>query len=226
MSYHWIYYTPETICFQTTCTPSSNKTNYSRGNVNLNFVIFLPWPPPSFDDTMPHVFPGDSCCCLAGCVCVCPEFCDCGWGCWTCCGWDGGGIGRCGCNSGGWEVGTFVCDGVELGGTVWEVVAGGVSEGFSFALPHPPPPLGTKETVGSLPEFSLFKDGRFAGGGIRRLAPTFPRLCSPWRAVPIIQQCLIQDKNPNYSFHVPKSYVSRSVHETGSRVWNTRRSQL
>lgn len=151
------------------------------------FCHFLPWPPPSFDDTLPHVFPWDSCCCLAGCVCVCPEFCDCGWACCTCCGWDGGAIGRCGCNSGCWEVGTFVCDGVELGGTVWEVVTGGVSEGFSFALPHPPPPLGTKETVGSLPEFSLFKDGRFAGGGIRRLAPTFPRLCSPWRAVPIIK---------------------------------------
>lgn len=147
--------------------------------------LSLPWPPPSFDDTVPHVFPWDSCCCLAGCVCVCPEFCDCGWGCCTCCGWDGGAVGRCGCNSGCWEAGTLVCDGVELGGAVWVAATGGVSEGFSFALPHPPPPLGTKETVGSLPEFSLFKDGRFAGGGIRRLAPTFPRLCSPWRAVPV-----------------------------------------
>lgn len=144
------------------------------------FLLSLPWPPASFDDTVPHVFTWDSCC-LAGWFCVCPELCDCGW---TGCGWDGGGIGRCGCNSGCWEDGAFVCDGVELGGAAWDAAAGVVSEGFSFALPHPPPPLGTKDTVGSLPEFSLFKEGRLAGGGIRRLAPTFPRLCSPWRAVP------------------------------------------
>lgn len=158
----------------------------------------LPGPPAPFDDTLPHVFAWDSCC-LTGCVCVCPEFCDCGWGCCSCCGWDGGGIGRCGCNSGCWEAGTFVCDGVELGVAACEVTTGGVSEGFSFALPHPPPPLGTKETVGSLPEFSLFKDGRFAGGGIRRLAPTFPRLCSPWRAVPVSEKSLGFSKNESFT---------------------------
>lgn len=152
-----------------------------RLDSQTKFCLSLPWPPASFDDTLPHVFPWDSCC-LAGWVCVCPEFCDCGWG---CCAWDVGTVGRCGCNSGCWEDGTLVCDGVELGGAAWDVATAGVSEGFSFALPHPPPPLGTKDTVGSLPEFSLFKDGRFAGGGIRRLAPTFPRLCSPWRAVPV-----------------------------------------
>lgn len=147
--------------------------------------IFVPGPPAPFDDILPHVFAWASCwCCLTGCACVCPEVCDCGWGCWTGCGCDGGGIDRWGCNSRCWEVGAFACDNVELGGAACEVTTGGVSVGFSFVLPHPPPPLGTKETVGSLPEFSLFKDGRFAGGGIRRLAPTFPRLWSPWRAAP------------------------------------------
>lgn len=61
---------------------------------------------------------------------------------------------------------------------------------FSFALPHPPPPLGTKLTVGSLPEFSLFKDGKLAGGGIRRLDPIFPRLCNPWRVAPRIPKTI------------------------------------
>lgn len=67
---------------------------------------------------------------------------------------------------------------------------------FSFALPHPPPPLGTKLTVGSLPEFSLFKDGRLAGGGIRRLDPIFPRLCNPWRVAPV--EVLISTLLPLY----------------------------
>lgn len=52
---------------------------------------------------------------------------------------------------------------------------------FSFPLPHPPPPLGTNATVGSFPRFSLFKEGKLAGGGIRRLAATFPKLCKPCR---------------------------------------------
>lgn len=144
-------------------------------------TFLLPGPPAPFDDTLPHVFVWDSFC-FTGCGCDCPEFCDCGWG--GVCGCDGGGTGRWGCNSGCWVIGAFTCCGVELGGAGWEATAA-FSEAFSFALPHPPPPLGTKETVGSFPEFSLFKDGRFAGGGIRRLAPTFPRLCSPWRAAPV-----------------------------------------
>lgn len=64
------------------------------------------------------------------------------------------------------------------------MVGGLALSAFSFALPHPPPPLGTKLTVGSFPEFSLFSEGKLAGGGIRRLDPIFPKLCNPWRVAP------------------------------------------
>ena len=149
----------------------------------------LPWPPTPLDDTLPQVFVCPSC--LFCWVCDCPVFCDCC--CWPCCvccwtcgtGWaqDGVADGRCGSNCGCWIDGAFCCDVVEL-----EAEDAGVTEGvswsFSFVLPHPPPPLGTRETVGSLPEFSLFRDGRLAGGGTRRVEPIFPRLCNPWRAGP------------------------------------------
>lgn len=183
-------------------------------NKRREFFLSSPGPPAPFDDTVPHVFAWDSAC-FTGWVCVCPEFCDCGWG---CCGWDGGGIGRCGCNSGCWTVGTFACDGVELGVGGWEVV-GGFSEAFSFVLPHPPPPLGTKETVGSLPEFSLFNDGRFAGGGIRRLAPTFPRLWSPWRAVPADEKSISLSKTVISSqWHWLWNKCTTQRRQTGSRI--------
>lgn len=55
-----------------------------------------------------------------------------------------------------------------------------VAFAFSLvALPHPCPPLGTKLIFGLLPLFSLFRLGRFAGGGIRRPVPTFPKDWSP-----------------------------------------------
>lgn len=49
----------------------------------------------------------------------------------------------------------------------------------SALLPHPCPPAGTKFTLGSLPLFSAFKLGKFAGGGMRRTDATLPRLCMP-----------------------------------------------
>lgn len=55
--------------------------------------------------------------------------------------------------------------------------------GCSCLLAHPVPSFGTSETLGSLPLFSAFKLGRFAGGGIRRAMATLPRLCKPWRGV-------------------------------------------
>lgn len=44
---------------------------------------------------------------------------------------------------------------------------------------QPLPSLGTMLTLGSLPLFSAFKLGRLAGGGMRRLTATFPKLWSP-----------------------------------------------
>jgi len=53
---------------------------------------------------------------------------------------------------------------------------------YEWLLPELP--LGTIATLGSVPPFSLLRLGRWAGGGMRRLA-TFPRLWRPcWRAVP------------------------------------------
>ena len=51
----------------------------------------------------------------------------------------------------------------------------------SFELRQPPPPVGTRAMVGSLPAFSLRRLGREAGAGTRRLlAETLPSDCMPW----------------------------------------------
>lgn len=149
-------------------------------------MYFLFWLLFLFDDILFYVFFWDFCCCLVGWVCVCFEFCDCGWGCCICCGWDGGGIGCCGCNSGCWEVGVFVCDGVEFVVIVWEVVVGGVFEDFFFVLFYFLLLLGIKEIVGLLLEFLFFKDGRFVGGGIWWVVLIFLRFCSLWWVVFVI----------------------------------------
>lgn len=49
----------------------------------------------------------------------------------------------------------------------------------SFQLYTPEPPVGTKLIFGSFPLFSLFKLGKLAGGGIRRMLATLPKLCNP-----------------------------------------------
>lgn len=53
------------------------------------------------------------------------------------------------------------------------------SPGWSCLEAHPLPSFGTMLTFGSLPLFSAFRLGRLAGGGMRRLAATLPRLWSP-----------------------------------------------
>ncbi len=44
---------------------------------------------------------------------------------------------------------------------------------------QPLPSLGTMLTLGSFPLFSAFRLGRLAGGGMRRLTATLPKLWSP-----------------------------------------------
>lgn len=58
---------------------------------------------------------------------------------------------------------------------------------------HPLPSLGTMLTLGSFPLFSAFRLGRLAGGGMRRLTATLPKLWSPCLAATGMKKHYVED---------------------------------
>lgn len=92
--------------------------------------------------------------------------------------------------------------------------------GWSCLFAHPVPSLGTIITLGSFPLFSDFRLGRWAGGGMRRAAATFPRLCKPCRAT------TAQRETSWASSHAEIAILSKSspkpdagCYQTRSKLW-------
>ena len=157
----------------------------------------LPWPPATLDELLAQVFVVAE---VWFVEVVCPVF--------VCCpvvAFSDVSIAFDGCCACGWA--GVACPWLAFLFVVVVVVLASLS----FPLPHPPPPLGTSATVGSFPRFSLFKEGRFAGGGIRRLVATFPKL---WRP------CLGAPDKERDAFNINLHDTSWQYDKHWQRLWN------
>ncbi len=101
------------------------------------------------------------------------------------------------------------------------VVGGCFSVGvWLFSDPHPAPPVGTRFTVGSLPLLSLFRLGKWAGGGIRLALATLPKLCNPWPREETINRNTNNKREQNFSDNdsKPMAYSYQSGYSGLKRV--------